>query len=73
MIATINIFFCSLDWETPKSCARRIFGRGLTSHRDAFVNWGYFRINFQNGFVWTFAVFLVHELQRQLNNISLLI
>ena len=67
MIATINIFFRCPDWETAKSYVRSIFGSGLSSYQDAIANFSDFPIDFQNGFLWTFAVFAVHELQRYLN------
>lgn len=66
MIATINIFFRCPDWEIAKSYVRAIFTSGIDIYFEALINWSKFPIDLQNGFLWTFVVFVIHECQRHL-------
>ena len=63
-IASINIFFRTPDWETAKSFVRAIYGSGLEPWLEWVVAIDYTPEKLQYGLVWTFVVFLVHEMQR---------
>ena len=63
-IASINIFFRCPDWETAKSFVRAIYGSGFGPWWDWVLAMDQTPQVLQYGAVWTFVVFLVHELQR---------